>query len=81
MKEKITIMIDKEVMRLAKETAAKEHRTLSQLIEEALVTCFRQETTTPYERKKAYELFCERPMKLTRKQLRLILNEDIWAES
>ncbi len=70
--------MNKGVLRLAKETAAKEHRTLSQLIEEALAKCFPQETTTPHERKMAYELFCQRPMKLTRKQFRLILNEDIW---
>jgi hypothetical protein len=78
MKQKITILIDRELVRLAKETAAKKHRTLSQLIEEALVKCFPQETTTPHARKMAYQLFCQRPMKLTRKQFRLILNEDIW---
>ena len=78
MKEKITIIMHKEVLRLAKETAAKEHRTLSELIEEALVKRFRQETTTAHARKMAYQLFCQRPMKLTGKQFRLILNEDIW---
>ena len=78
MKQKITIIMDKEVLRLARETAAKEHRTLSELIEEALVKCFPAETTTSHARQMAYQLFCQRPMKLTRKQFRLILNEDIW---
>ena len=78
MKEKITIIMDKEVLRLAKETAAKEHRTLSELVEQALVKRLRQKMTTPHARKMAYQLFCEWPMKIPRKQLRVILNEGIW---
>ena len=77
MKERIIIVMDEEILRLAKETAAKEHRTLSQLIEEALVKRFRQETTTPHARKMAYELFCERPMKIPPDQLPYVFGEDI----
>jgi hypothetical protein len=77
MKQKITILIDREIARLAKEKAAKEHRTLSHIVEEALVTRFRQETATPHARKMAYELFCQRPMKVPPDQLSYVFREDI----
>lgn len=75
MKHKISVVIDAEIMRLAKQKAAEERRPLSDLIREALVQYLRKEAPTSQERKMAYRLFCERPMKL--RQLRHILKEDI----
>jgi hypothetical protein len=79
MKQKISIVMDEEIVRLAKERAAKEQRTLSQLIQETLVRQFRKETPTPAERRLAYTLFCEQPMKIPAGQLRYILEEDMWS--
>ena len=77
MKQKITIVMDEEIVRLAKKRATEEQRTLSQLIQETLVRHIRKETATPNERKMAYHLFCERPMQMPPDQLRYVLEEDI----
>jgi len=80
MKQKISIVIDAGIVHLAQKRATEEQRTLSQLIEEALVKHLRKETpTTPHERKMAYRLFCERPMKIPLRQLRYSLKEDMWS--
>jgi hypothetical protein len=79
MKQKITIVMDAEIVRLAKKQAAEEQRTLSGLIQEALVKHLRKDAATPKERRKAYHLFCEQPMKIPPKQLRYILKEDMWS--
>ena len=71
--------MDEEIVHLAKERAAKEQRTLSQLIQETLLNHLRKKTPTPSERKIAYKLFCERPMKIPLRQLRYILKEDMWS--
>ncbi|HWP60201.1 MAG TPA: hypothetical protein VNL14_20070 [Candidatus Acidoferrales bacterium] len=78
MKQKIGTLIEQDIMRLAKRRAAEEGRPLSDLIQEALVQYLRKDAATPKERKMAYHLFCERPMKIPPKQLRHILEEDAW---
>jgi hypothetical protein len=78
MKQKIGTLIDQDIMRRAKRRAATEGRPLSDLIQDALVYYLRNETVTPKERKMAYHLFCERPMKIPRDQLRHVLKEDMW---
>ena len=65
-------------MRLAKRRAAEEGRSLSDLIQDALVEYLQKGATTPKEREMAYRLFCEQPMKLTPEQLRHVLEEDMW---
>ena len=80
MKQKINIFIDAGIARLAKKRAAEDQQTLSQLIEEALIKHLRKEAlSTSHERKMAYRLFCERPMKIPARQLRYILKEDMWS--
>jgi hypothetical protein len=79
MKQKMSIVLDAEIVRLAKKRAAKEQRTLSGLIQEALVKHLRKDAAMPTERKMAYHLFCERPMKIPLRQLRYILKEDVWS--
>jgi hypothetical protein len=78
MKQKISMVIDAEILRLAKKRSVEEQRTLSDLIQESLAKHLRRDTATRKERNIAYQLFCERPMKVPRKQLRFILNEDMW---
>jgi hypothetical protein len=78
MKQKIGTLIEQEIMRLAKRRAAEEGRSLSDLIQEALVQYLRKDDASPKDRKLAYHVFCERPMKITPEQLRHVLKEDIW---
>ena len=78
MKQKIGTLIEEDIMRLAKRKAAEESRSLSDVIQDALVQYLRKETGTPKERKMAYHLFCERPMKIPPEQLRHVLEEDMW---
>jgi hypothetical protein len=78
MKQKIGTQIEAEVMRLAKRKAAEQGRSISDLIQDALVQYLRKDTASPNERRMAYHLFCERPMKLTSEQLRHVLEEDMW---
>ena len=78
MKQKIGTLIEEDIMRLAKRRAVEERRPLSDLIQDALVRYLRKEAATPKERKMAFSLFCERPMKIPRGQLRYVLEEDMW---
>ena len=78
MKRKIGTLIEEDIMREAKRRALEERRTLSDVIQEALVHYLRRDTATPKEKKKAYQMFCERPMKIPVQQLREMLKEDMW---
>lgn len=78
MKQKIGTLIEEDIMRLAKRRAAEEGRPLNDLIQDAIVHYLQKEAATPKERKMAYHLFCERPMKIPPEQLRHVLEEDMW---
>ena len=76
MKRKTTIVIERDTMWLAKRKAAQEGRSVSNLIEDALAKYLRKQLPTPAERRLAFHIFCERPMKIPRRQLRYVLEED-----
>lgn len=78
MKQKVGTVIEEEVMRLAKRRAAEEGRSLSDVIQDALIRYLHAGAAHPKEREAAYNLFCNRPFKLTPKQFRQILEEDAW---
>lgn len=78
MKHKVGTLIEKDVMRRAKRRAADERRPLSDLIQDALESYLASTAVEPAKRDAAYHLFCERPMKLTRKQFEGVLEEDAW---
>ena len=78
MKQKISTFIDEDIMRIAKRKAAEEGRLLSDLIQDALEQYLRKGAATPKERKMAFHVFCERPMKIPPEQLRYVLEEDMW---
>jgi hypothetical protein len=77
-KKKIGTVIEENTMRLAKRKAAEEGRSISELIQDALVEYLRKQAATPEERKMAFRAFCERPMKIPPRQLRYVLDEDMW---
>ena len=79
MKQKISVPFDTEILRLAKQRAVEKGRPLGELIQEALANHLRKFAATPKERKMAYQLFCEQPMRLSGKQLRQVLQEEIWG--
>lgn len=80
MKQKISPRIEEKVVRLAKRKAAREGRTLSELIQEAVERYLRQAVgASAKEREAAFRLFCERPMKVTPAQSRSLIDEDMWS--
>jgi hypothetical protein len=78
MKQKINFLIDREILLLAKQRAVEEARPLSDLIEDALAKYLSRDAATPEERQKAFQLFCEQPMRLSGEQFRRVLQEDVW---
>ncbi len=78
MRQKLGTLIEEKVMRLAKRRAAEEGRPLYEIIEEALTSYLNGQASSQNEREAAYHMFCERPLKLSRKQFRQILEEDCW---
>ena len=80
MKQRVSLRLDAEILQLAKQRAAEERRPLGELIQEALMKYLGKQAATPEERQKAFELFCERPMRLSGKQFRKVLQEEVWAD-
>ena len=78
MKQRISVRLDAEILQLAKQRAAEERRPLSHLIQDALAKHLTKDATTPEERQKAFQLFCKQPMRLSGKQWRQILREEVW---
>ncbi len=77
MKRKISMVIDARIVPRAKQRVAEERRPLSRLAGGALMKYLGENAATPKERKMAYHLFCERPMKISPRQFCYILEEDV----
>ena len=80
MKQKIGTIIEENIMKLAKRRTAEEDRSLSDLIQDALVNYLNASATSSKEQDVAYHVFCERPLKLVPEQFRQVLNEDVWDQ-
>ena len=78
MKQKVNIVIEEGIIQSAKRRASEEGRPLSDLMQDALVRYMRKKEATTQERRAAYHLFCERPMRIPPEQLRYVLQEDMW---
>ncbi len=78
MKRKVGTVIEEEVLKLAKHKALEEGRPLSDLIQDAIVAYLSTGLPSPQKREKAYQVFCGRPIRITRKQLHEIMEEDPW---
>ena len=76
MKRKVGTRIDEEVLILAKQKALEEDRSLSDVIQDAIMAYFNDGIPSPQEREMAYQLFCERPIRITRQQLQEIIKDD-----
>ena len=78
MKQKVGTILEEEVLRRAKRKALEEGRPLSDVIQDALESYLSQDRPEPAKRDAAYQLFCERPMRLSKEQFRAVLEEDAW---
>jgi hypothetical protein len=76
MKRKVGTLLGEEVLKLAKHRALEEGRSLSDVIQESIVQYLRNNVPDPNKREKAYHLFCERPMRISKQQFKEILEED-----
>ena len=78
MKQKVGTLLEEDILRRAKRRATDEGRPLSDLIQDALERYLSKGMPEPAKRDAAYELFCERPMRLARGQLKAVLEHDSW---
>ena len=76
MKKRLNIFIEVEVIGRAKRLAVKEGRPLSDVIQDALLVYLNREGPDSQKRKNAYQVFCEQPMRITKQQLKTILEVD-----
>jgi hypothetical protein len=76
MKKRVSTFIEEEVFRQAKRFALNEDRPLRAVIQDALVSYLREKVPDPRKREEAYQLFCEQPIRLSRKQFKEILEEE-----
>ncbi|MBI5569680.1 MAG: hypothetical protein HY914_07015 [Desulfomonile tiedjei] len=78
MKRKVGALIEDKVMRRAKRRAVEEGRSLSQVIQNALLRYLDESESHPEDREKAYAAFCSHPLKLTPGEFRQVLEDDQW---
>jgi hypothetical protein len=80
MKKRVSILIEEEVFRQAKRLVVKEGRPLSDVIHDALVSYLSTKVREQRKRFKAYKLFCEQPIRISRTQLKNIMETDSYSE-
>ena len=78
MKQKVGTLLEEDILRRAKRRATDEGRPLSDLIQDALERYLSKGMPEPARRDAAYQLFCERPMRLPSEQLKAVLEHDSW---
>jgi hypothetical protein len=78
MKQKVGTLLEEDVLRRAKRRAADEGRPLSDLIQDALEKYLTAGLPEPAHREAAFQLFCERPIKLSPEQFKAVLEHHSW---
>ena len=78
MKKKVGTLLDEEIIRHAKRRAAEEGRPLNDVIQDALSSYLSNKVPDPKKRQKAYQLFCERPIRISQNQFKKIMEVDAW---
>lgn len=78
MKKKFEARLEEGVLRRAKRRAVEEGRPLSDLIQDALEKYLAAGLPEPAHREAAFQLFCERPIKLSSEQFKAVLKQDSW---
>lgn len=80
MKRKIQILIERDVIELAKRRAGQEGRPIGELIQAAIIAYLNKKEPDLFEQEKAYKSFCERPIRINRKQFGSVVKEDAWSQ-
>ncbi|MGH8632173.1 MAG: hypothetical protein ACREU7_15605 [Burkholderiales bacterium] len=78
MKQKVGTVLEEDILKRAKLRAAEQGRPLSDVIQDALERYLSEGIAEPARRDAAYQLFCERPMRLASEQLKAVLEHDSW---
>ena len=79
MKQKVGTVLEGDILKRAKLRAAEQGRPLSDVIQDALERYLSEGVPEPARRDAAYQLFCERPMRLAPEQLKAVLEHDSWG--
>ncbi len=79
MKQKVGTALEENILKRAKLRAAEQGRPLSDVIQDALERYLSEGVPEPARRDAAYQLFCERPMRLAPEQLKAVLEHDSWG--
>jgi len=77
-KEKVGTVLDRDLLRKIKERSAREGRTISDIIQDALIKYNDTDTTKSELRRAAVNRFCSKPFNLNTREINEILNEDIY---
>ncbi len=78
MKRKVGILLEGGVLKLAKHRALEEGRPLSDVIQESIVHYLSNKVPDSKKRERAYQIFCERPMRISKQQFKEIMEENVW---
>jgi hypothetical protein len=76
MKEKLEMLIEENLIDLAKRRADEEQRPLSDLVEDALMAYLSGKIQRLRKRERAYRIFCGQPIQISGDQFEEILKED-----
>ena len=77
-KEKIGTVLDRDILRKIKERSVRERRTISDIIQDALIKYNDTDTTKVELRRAAVTRFCSKPFNLNTLELNELLSEDIY---
>jgi len=77
-KEKVGTVLDREILRKVKERSAREGRTISDIIQDALLKYNDTDSTNSELRKAAVTRFCSKPFNLNMREMNELLSEDIY---
>ncbi|OIO18557.1 MAG: hypothetical protein AUJ54_07715 [Ignavibacteria bacterium CG1_02_37_35] len=77
-KEKVGTVLDREILRKVKERSAREGRTISDIIQDALLKYNDTDSTKSELRKSAVTRFCSKPFNLNMREMNELLSEDIY---
>ena len=81
MKKKIGTVLDEDLLFMAKKTALDERKTLSRLLEDALKTYLNKPGRTAGKRRRGVSAGTQGAMKISRRMLKTIMEEESVYES
>ena len=79
-KKKVGTILDKDVVKRIKERSAKEGRTISDIIQDALIKYNETDITNSEIRKAATARFCSNPFNIKTSDLNELINEDYYEQ-